>query len=479
MEEAILAVSSAPGRGVRGLIRAGGQGIEPWIHSLLGRSLEPRKPTPCRLRMAQGQGDSQKDISLAGLPCLALYFRAPASFTGQSMLEIQLPGHPALLDRALAWMLRQARQMDLPMRLAEPGEFTRRAFLAGKLDLTQAEGIAATIGAISDAQLQAAALLRQGMLGRWAELQVERLGGLLALVEAGIDFVDQEDVHPIGEAELATGLAEVEREVVRMLEGGPAWANLEAQPWVVLVGRPNAGKSTLFNALLGRERAVISPMAGTTRDALCEPLKVPAERGGEVELLLVDVAGIDDPRERMDGWMQEAARQAIQRADLLLLLEPADGPHEGRDEIHAMASLLRPGARSLRVMTKADLKPSVASGSSASDIEGDQALAVSAKLGWGVEELRAKIGAMVGRAGLTLAGQMIFLQPRHVQELAEARAWLAEARAGAQGGGRALPEMELAADRMRAALDHLGAVGGRLSADDVLGKVFSTFCIGK
>lgn len=474
----ILAVSSPPGRSVRGLIRITGDGLGPLVESLFDREIEPRRFTLARLRFDEPEGGAEvsgvEDGRLLGaaasaVPCLVMRFPAGRSFTGQEVLEIQVPGSPALLDRLVRHLLGVMRRALGSGRLAEAGEFTRRAFTAGRIDLTRAEGIAATIGAVSDAQLEAARLLRGGRLGRWAEGLVDRLGEALALVEAGIDFVDQEDVVPIGPDDLHERLRGIEGELAAMVERSRPWSQLEALPWVVMVGPPNAGKSTLLNALLGRERAVTSAVAGTTRDVLSEPLRVETERGA-AEVMLVDVAGLDEPAGALDRVMQEQARGAMERAELILLLGSGD---TGRPAIEDAAGgePAGRGAPRLRLHTKADVHPAPAGVD----------LAVSAVTGEGLAELRGRIVEAVGERAVSLAGQMMALQPRHRAELEGAWERIAEAgrMVEPQRWGHQLEGGELIAERMREGLDRLAAVGGELTPDDVIGKVFATFCVGK
>jgi tRNA modification GTPase len=477
-DDLIVAVSSPPGRSARGLLRITGAGLADFLPHLLSPAPHPHHLTATCLLLPPlplGEGRGEGCLSPAPpqpptpnpqpLSCLSLFSPAPRSFTSQDTLELQLPGSPALLDRVLHHVLTLLRKHTNSGRLAEPGEFTHRAFLAGRIDLTRAEGIAATIGAISDAQLQAARLLRTGRLGRWAVDLVDRLGQLLALVEAGIDFVDQDDVVPISPRQLHAGLAVIRDELAAMLARSRSWSALEALPWVVLVGPPNAGKSTLFNTLLGHPRAVVSDVAGTTRDVLAEPLRI-----GDGEAMLVDIAGLDDARSALDSQVQSAARAAIDRAELVLLLTPADD-----------ASPVTPPRTDVPVLhlrTKCDAspKPDRESANGRGSL-----LCVSAHTGRGLPELRDSIAAALRGRAVTLAGQVMALQPRHRGELEAALAAADEAAVllAGQLDRRALGNMELIADRLRESLDRLGALGGQLTSDDVIGKVFATFCVGK
>ncbi|MEO1237372.1 MAG: GTPase, partial [Planctomycetota bacterium] len=301
--DTIVAVSSPPGRSARGLIRLDGPEAFAILDALVEFDAQPppHHVVPARLR----------DPSI---PVLVARFPGPRSYTGSDVAELQLPGHPALLERMV---LAAVDGSGGGGRLAEPGEFTFRAYTAGKLDLTRAEGVAATIHAVSDGQLAAAAALRHGELARFAAERVDHVGRLLALVEAGIDFVDQDDVVPIPPPELAAALEEELQHFRGLLERSRSWGAVEALPRVVLVGPPSAGKSTLFNALLGRPRAVTDAAPGTTRDVLEEPLTLSPD-GNEV--MLVDLAGLDNAASALDRDVQQRVRGAINHADLLLLV---------------------------------------------------------------------------------------------------------------------------------------------------------------
>lgn len=455
--DTIVAVSSPPGRSLRGLIRFSGQDTRRILASLLTahtEDLPPRKLTSIRLKSPP-------------MPALLTLFDAPHSYTGQDAAELQVPGNPALLNRLLHGAT------DAGARLAEPGEFTFRAFLAGKLDLTQAEGVAATINAISDGQLKAARHLCDGELGGFARELVDDLGTRLALVEAGIDFTDQEDVVPIGPGDLDGHLARIEARLTGLLSNSRSWGEVEALPWVVLVGAPSAGKSTLFNALLGRERAVIDPVPGTTRDVLCEPMTIQADDGTPRELMLVDIAGIDAPASGpitpLNEQAQAAARGAIDRADLILRVVDIT---QSRSGTHSPATAVQ----TLTVHNKADLALCDES------VEHDpEAIRVSAVTGYHLDLLRDAIGGCLGDLSVSVSADMLALQPRHEQALRSALAQLKRARSllANQLTARALDDVELIAGQLREVLNDLAGLGGQLTPDDVIGRVFATFCVGK
>ena len=467
--DTIVAVSSPPGRSARGLIRWAGPDAGSLLARLTDRSAPPppRQATPLRLAHPD----------LPPIAALLTWFAAPASYCGDDTAELQLPGHPALLDRVLRAAL------DAGARPAEPGEFTFRAYTAGRLDLTQAEGVAATIHAVSDGQLAAAAHLRHGELARFSRQRVDRLGQVLALVEAGIDFVDQEDVVPIAPPDLARILEDEASALKQLLGRSRSWGEVEALPRVVLVGPPSAGKSTLFNALLGRPRAVVDPAPGTTRDVLEEPLRLhgPSDPGGgeseTVEVMLCDLAGLEDPRDAVQQDVQTHVARAVAGADLILRVRAVDQP-----ETPSSSPPFPPLAAVLELRSKCDHPSSTADPSmSANDDETDPppVIHVSAHHNTGLDALRAAILQALGQRAVSVQADLLSLQPRHEAALRSALQHLRQARDYVSPDARQLDAIEWVAGEMRLALDQLAGLGGQLTPDDVIGRVFSTFCVGK
>ncbi|MDY7108651.1 MAG: GTPase, partial [Planctomycetota bacterium] len=399
------------------------------------------------------------------LPTLALVFIAPRSYTGEHAAELQLPGNPPLLERIIDALLASARRRGIDARRAEAGEFTARAYMNGRMTLTEAEGVAATIAARSDAELRAARLLTAGRLGALARALADRLAAALALVEAGIDFTDQEDVVPVAPAELHEQLAALRDEIRAQLAHAVGAEQLEAIPWVVLRGAPNTGKSTLFNALLGRERAVVSHLAGTTRDVLAEPLTIDTDHG-PAEVMLVDLAGLDHAETALDAQMQALAHEAAARAELAVRCVPVDAPesspHNGDVEDELIAR------------TKADLARRDFSAA-----EGE--IVLSALTGRGLDDLRRRLAERLADRAVSLAADAIVLRPRHEAALRSAVDSLGEAIAliGPHVNERALRDPELIASSLRSALDDLASLAGDITPDDVLGRIFATFCVGK
>lgn len=468
--DTIVAVGSPLGRSPRGLVRISGPAVMP----ILGELIQPpdtgvdqlqvwplpRRLVACRLRLVGRQTPPGGDRP--ALPALIVLFLAPASYSGQDMAEIQCPGNPALLDRLIQ------RVVELGARLAQGGEFTFRAFLAGKLDLTQAEGVAATIAATSDSQLQAATMLRRGLLGQFAAELTTELADQLAIVEAGIDFVDQEDVVPITPEKLSDNLNHLSRRLDNLLAQSRSWGAVETLPKVVLVGAPSSGKSTLFNALLGQQRAVIAAAAGTTRDVLTEPWTLSDNTGRRFEVMLVDIAGLDTPLTALDRQIQTAAQHAIDQADLILHIRDDQGA----------PSIRHQGTPEIRVRSKADLLRQAV----ANETDDDRFdVTVSARTGQGLDALRAMIIQRLGDRSVSISAQMLTLQPRHEAALRQTQHHLHTARQilAHQRQDRTIKQIELIAAALRTALDEIAGLGGRMTPEDVLGRVFATFCIGK
>jgi tRNA modification GTPase len=374
------------------------------------------------------------------------------------------------------FLLEDARRLSIDARRAEPGEFTARAFINNRLSLTQAEGVAATIAAQSDAELAAARMLLTGRVGDLAHALADELAAALALVEAGIDFTDQEDVVAIAPADLHARLSHIASRLRDELAHAVGIEQLRAIPWVVLVGEPNAGKSALFNALLRRERAVVSHVAGTTRDVLAEPLAIDTPHG-RAEVMLVDLAGLDaDDATEMNQRMQAAAQNAIERAELRLRCVPADDETSKRQDVKTSKAV----SDEILVRTKSDL---VASATQSSSVNGQSSIdiPVSAVTGEGLDDLRHAIAERLADRAVSLAAGALALQPRHEQAMRSALSNIEEAimLVEPQRSESAMHDPEIIAAAMRAALNDLASLAGDITPDDILGRIFAGFCIGK
>jgi len=441
--EVIVAVASASGRSAVLVVRASG----PDAMDVLRRVDSRTPPVPMRRVVRAGE----LELPIGRLPCLVLTMPGPASYTGEDSFELLVPGHPTL-------GLAVARALEATglARSASPGEFTLRAFESGRLTLEQAEGVAATIAARTDAELRAATMLRGGVVGRGADAAAEAVADLLALVEAGIDFTDQEDVVAITPSDLRVGIDRVVTSLRAMLQGAVSMERLESAPWVVLCGAPNAGKSALFNALLGRTRAVVADVAGTTGDALVEPLRLDGP-DGPVEVLLVDAPGVDGTVRGLDALGQRMRDEAMRRACVRI-----ECSHDGTRTRDSDPSAIRVQTQSDRTSFRA--------------VEGW--LATSAITGDGLETLRERVAAAVLGLAAPASAEGVVLAERHRALLDEAVLHL-QAALAAVGSGRALAHPELVAAAMHGALESLGGVAGRIAPDDILGRIFGRFCVGK
>jgi tRNA modification GTPase len=428
--DTIAAISSATGPSARMILRISG----PSARSLATILDIPASELPSARR---------HPIKFSGLSCPAWIYQfiSPRSFTGEDLFELHIPGNPLLARMLLDWLTANGA------RQADPGEFTARAYFHGKLDLSQAEGVAAAISAQSDQQLLAARQLMAGELANRLRPAMELLAESLALVEAGIDF-SEERMEFLSSAQINERIDAVLNQLQTLVSQSRQFEKLAHDPSIVLAGRPNAGKSTLTNALAGKNRSIVSPQPGTTRDALS--VEIALHRG---VARLIDIAGIDSPDSEIARQMQNLAERTIEQADVLVLVRDSTDP---RPDV--------PLARTpdLRVFTKTDLlDPGPIT---------DNSIPVSAKTGQGMETLRNNLDSIA--FGSDSAGAALALTSRHLHSLGEAVSALARARA-------VLDSLELLAAELRESLDCLGQILGVVSPDDILGKIFSKFCIGK
>jgi len=477
VREVIVAIASPPGRGVRGLVRASGRGMRDAARRALGVEPAGRGVFRARVRLA---GDLGRCPVLAPVfapvlaPVLAMWMEEGASFTGEESLELSCVGAPALLEAVAEALIDAARASGVEARWARPGEFAFRAHLAGRLSIDGAEAIAARIAATNDAEIAAADALARGATGARAAELLAGVAELLALVEAGIDFTDQDDVVAIAPRALAARAEELAAgcDAVR---GTQASARTQAVPLVVLAGAPNAGKSTLFNALLGRARTVASAHAGTTRDAIVERLAV----GAGLEVDLADLAGLEaeglgaaGADDVIGAGMQRRARDMLRDADIVVRCTP-------RGEAGVALPVACAGGEIVDVRTKCDVVRGASAVAGA--VAADGALEVSGVTGAGLDALRAEIALRIRRDRALRQARLATILPRHDAAFALASAALRDvaARAHACSAAGRLADVELVASLLRAGLDALGEVAGPMHPDDVLGLVFSRFCIGK
>ena len=436
--DTIAAIASAAGRGGIGIVRLSGPRAKPIGERICGRALEPRHARHARFRDRDGA------ILDDGI---ALLFAAPASYTGEDVVELQAHGSPVLLHELLETCC------ALGARRARAGEFSQRAWENGRLDLAQAEAVADLIAA---GDVHAARAARRSLEGEFSQ-RVEALArALLALrvqLEASIDFADEE-LDADGEAALRRRLDAARAQLDALLAAAEQGRRLRDGLHAVIVGPPNAGKSSLLNALAGSDRAIVADLPGTTRDLLQETIRVDG-----VELTLVDTAGLREEGDAIEREGMRRARAELARADAALVVLDARDPQRGRASVEAALAGV-PGIVWLH--NKSDLLPAQATA--------EDAILVSARTGAGFDALHARLRALAG-----VGGEGAFsARARHVDALQRARALLDEA---VDGFAAARPE--LAADSLRRAHDALGEITGRVLPDALLGHIFATFCIGK
>ncbi len=450
--EPIVAIASAPGRGAVGIVRASGADLSALIAAVCGRPLQPRVATLLPFIGSEGQMLDRG---------LAIHFPAPHSYTGEDVLELQAHGGPVLLQLLLARCL----QAQPGLRLAAPGEFTERAFLNDKIDLAQAEAVADLIDASTEAAARSAARSLSGAFSQQIDALAERVVRLRMLVEATLDF-PEEEIDFLEKARAREQLDGIEASVAEALARTRQGALLREGLRVVLAGQPNVGKSSLLNALAGAELAIVTPIAGTTRDRVTETLQIEG-----VPLHIVDTAGLRDDLAAADEVERigiQRSWQSIEAADAVVFLHDLSRRGEAAYEAGeaAIAARLPAGVAVLDVYNKADL------GSGAGLPEGS--LLLSARTGQGLDMLRQRL---LQQAGWQASAEGLFTaRARHVQALQRTLAHVQGAQAHAQQRDAAL---DLLAEELRLAHRALGEITGAFSNEDLLGEIFSRFCIGK
>ncbi|MFW9611798.1 MAG: tRNA uridine-5-carboxymethylaminomethyl(34) synthesis GTPase MnmE [Fluviibacter sp.] len=438
----IAAIATAPGRGGVGIVRLSGAALKSWIEPLTGHApsaqfAAPRVATLTPFIDTAGQAIDEG---------LLIYFAGPNSFTGEDVIELHGHGGPVVMQLLLA------RCLDLGARLAEPGEFTRRAFINGKLDLAQAEAVADLINASTATAARSAVRSLQGDFSRAIDALMEPLIELRALTEATLDF-PEEEVDFLKSIQAEARLQNICSALARVQASARQGKLLHDGLTVVLIGQPNVGKSSLLNALAGEDLAIVTPVAGTTRDVVRAHLQIEG-----VPLHVIDTAGLHDTTDEVERLGIERTWKEIEKADVAVLL--TDAQHGLTSAEATIMDRLPEGMTRVTVQNKIDL------GAAASTAD---ALQLSAKTGAGIDALRVKLLEIAGWQ----PGESLFIaRERHLRALSDAADHLATATA-------ALPALEIFAEELRLAHKALQSITGEYTPDDLLGAIFSKFCIGK
>jgi tRNA modification GTPase len=440
--DTIAAVATPPGRGGIGIVRLSGPEAIAIAERIGGRKPTQRQPVLATFRDDDGAAIDRG---------LLLAFPGPASFTGEDVVELHAHGSPMVL----AALLR--RCLALGARAARPGEFSERAFLNGKIDLAQAEAIADLIAAGSEAAARAAMRSLSGVFSARVDVLLHALVKLRVYVEAALDF-PEEEIDFLSEGQVGARVAALVDDVGALRTEAARGARLRDGLHVVLLGRPNAGKSSLLNALAGEDRAIVTEIPGTTRDLLREPIDI-----GGVAITVVDTAGLREAGDQVEAEGMRRARGEAARADLALLVLDA----QRGDDAESLQREVPQGVPAIALHNKIDLiDPATAAAVSG------HGLGISARTGAGLDDLREQLRSM---AGLGEGSEGTFsARARHLDALARVAAHLDLAvthAAEAQG--------ELLAEELRLAQNALGEITGAFSADQLLGEIFSSFCIGK
>jgi tRNA modification GTPase len=447
-KDPIIAVATASGRAGIGVVRLSGADLVDVAARITGRALVARHATLVEFLDKDGAALDRG---------IAIYFKAPHSYTGEDVLELQAHGGPVVLQMLVARALEIGRELGL--RLAEPGEFTERAFLNDKLDLAQAEAVADLIEASTESAARSALASLDGTFSKSINLLVEDLISLRLLVEATLDF-PEEEIDFLKSSNASPRLNQIAADLERVLDRARQGALLRSGMTVVLAGRPNVGKSSLLNALAENDVAIVTDIPGTTRDRVTQTIEIEG-----IALHIIDTAGLratDDPVEAIGI---ERSWQEIRKADVILNLRDANDADT--DDDRAIAMQLPNEVPTRIVLNKADLAHEDPR------IDGDR-IFLSALTGEGIDLLRS---TLLDIAGWHASNETVFLaRERHLEALRSARGHLAAARAHADLGDRSL---DLLAEELRLAQEQLSLITGAFTADDLLGEIFGRFCIGK
>lgn len=451
----IVAVATGPARGGIGIVRISGSALSAVIDAVLGA--RARELVPRRALYAQFLDDDGAEIDRG----IALYFPAPHSYTGEHVLELQGHGGPVVLRMLVARCLQAGRAIGL--RIAEPGEFTQRAFLNDRLDLAQAEAVADLIDASTELAARAAVRSLSGEFSRRAHALTAALTDLRMLVEATLDF-PEEELDFLQKSDAAGRLARIRDDLDQLLKQARQGALLRDGLNVVLVGAPNVGKSSLLNALAGADVAIVTAVPGTTRDRIAQPLDVDG-----IPLNVIDTAGLRDSIDEVEQLGIARTLAEIKRADVVLHIVDATQSADDSAVLQQVNERIGRDVPLMTVINKIDLIDG------APKVTGARVY-LSAKTGAGVDLLRDELKRVAGWERETSGESLILARERHLQALLRARDHLAHA---AEHARQRDAQLDLFAEELRLAGNVIGEITGEFSADDLLGVIFSRFCIGK
>jgi tRNA modification GTPase len=455
-QETIVAQATAPGRGGVGIVRVSGRKVKEVAQQLIGKLPPARFAEYCSFIDEQDQAIDQG---------IAIYFAGPHSFTGEDVLELQGHGGPVIMDMLIH------RILTIPgIRMANPGEFSERAFLNDKMDLTQAEAIADLIDSTSEQAARSAMHSLQGQFSRKINALVDEVIHLRMYVEAAIDF-PEEEIDFLSDGEVIGDLKTIINTLADVLDEANQGSIIREGMRVVIAGRPNAGKSSLLNALAGKEAAIVTDIAGTTRDVLTEHIHIDG-----MPLHIIDTAGLRDNADVVETIGIERAWKEIEQADIILFMvdatttEDTEPEHIWPDFVHKL-----PADANLTVIrNKADLSgESISQYEASHDGKHHPVISLAAKSGQGVDLLRTHLKKAMGYKGSTEGGFMA--RRRHINALKEAQNDLLTGQSQLENHMAG----ELLAEDLRQAQMHLNEITGEFTSDDLLGKIFSSFCIGK
>lgn len=461
----IVAIATATGRGAVGIVRVSGRGLVHWVTHLLGRSLRAREATYLAFKDRRGVPIDQG---------LALFFPGPQSFTGEDVLELQAHGGPVVLQLLVARCLEAAADIDpltglsfsAAMRIAHPGEFSERAFLNDKIDLAQAEAIADLIDAGTEAAARSATQSLSGAFSREVHAMRDALIHLRMLVEATLDF-PEEEIDFLEKADARGQLARLQQALHTVMQRATQGVLLREGITVVIAGQPNAGKSSLLNALAGAELAIVTPIAGTTRDKVQQTIQIEG-----VPIHVVDTAGLRPSDDDVEKIGIARAWEAIEEADAILFLHDLtranaiDYIANDAEITGAIAQKLSSNVPVIDVWNKADAMPVT--------VQPPTGITLSAKTGDGLDRLRRLLLETAGWQAPS--GGTFIARERHVQALRRVDAHLDKA---ARHLGVQDQALDLMAEELRLGQNALSEITGEFTSDDLLGVIFSKFCIGK